>query len=194
MLMPSNNTKGIVHFYAGKCPGRIGLLLSPAGWRRVPWYLPYAMDNGCFTGFDSDAWVDFVQKPDRSHPPMWAAVPDAVGDADETSRLWAVWTDEVPWPKAFVVQDGHEPQDVPNDAYCVFVGGSTEWKLANAHRFKGVAEWLHIGRVNTLRRLDWAESIGADSVDGTGWFRGDASQLDGFIQHFEGRRQSCFTY
>ena len=31
--------------------------------------------------------------------------------------------------------------------------------------------WVHMGRVNSLRRLAYAASIGCDSVDGTQWVR-----------------------
>ena len=193
MLMPSNNMSGVVHFLAGRFPGKIGLLMSPEGYRPVPDYMPYALDNGAFTGFDEAAFLTMLARPEK-HKPMWVAVPDVVGDAEATSRQFHEWKDRIAFPLAFCAQDGHEPQDVPEGVRCVFVGGTTEWKLANAHKFKGVAEWLHIGRVNTLRRLDWAERIGADSVDGTGWFRGGKETQDRFLQHFYGRRQSCFTF
>jgi hypothetical protein len=37
---------------------------------------------------------------------------------------------------------------------------------------------VHMGRVNTLRRLRYAEAIGVDSVDGTGWVRWRNAHLD----------------
>lgn len=185
-MMPSNNTKGLVHYLAGAFPGKIGLLISPAGWRQAPFYMPYALDNGAFTGFDESGFVKMLSRP-KDHPPMWVAVPDAVGDAEATSRQFHEWKDRIAFPLAFCVQDGHEPQDIPSGVQCVFVGGTTEWKLANAHKFKGATKWLHIGRVNTLKRLDWAERIGADSVDGTGWFR-SPERTDQMLQHFYGRR------
>lgn len=194
--MPANNTKGIVHYYAGRYPGKIGLLLSPEGWRRAPYYLPYALDNGAFTGFDAAAYRGMLRKAERmEHRPLWAAVPDCVGDADETSRMWAEWKDEIPFRLAFVVQDGHRPSDVPDEAYCVFVGGSTAWKLGNAHMFKGVCQWLHIGRVNSEKRLLWAERIGADSVDGTGWLRDERdAKFGAFVEFFEGRKQCPLSF
>jgi hypothetical protein len=54
----------------------------------------------------------------------------------------------------------------------VFIGGSTDWKLGEMSEAiiaegnnRGV--WVHVGRVNSLRRLRWAKHAGADSVDGT---------------------------
>ena len=86
-----------------------------------------------------------------------------------------------------------EPQDVPQIATCCFIGGSTNWKRENAERFKGISRLLHIGRVNEPKRLYWAYDIGADSVDGSGWFRGDKHQKSAFIEYFE-RRQGCLQF
>ena len=192
MLMPSNNMSGICHYFAGKYPGKIGLLISPDGWRVPPYYLPYALDNGCFTGWNEDGFFQMLRKASLTQAPLWVAVPDVVADAGVTIRNWWKYYKRVAkhgFPLAFVVQDGMEPQDVPTGAYCVFVGGSTEWKLQNAHKFKGAAEWLHIGRVNTLGRLEWAKWCGADSVDGTGWFRARDKKYYDFIEFFEGKKQ-----
>lgn len=48
----------------------------------------------------------------------------------------------------------------------------TEWKLGAAVRelvaeAKSRGKWVHMGRVNSKKRYDYAESIGCDSVDGT---------------------------
>ena len=32
-------------------------------------------------------------------------------------------------------------------------------------------KWVHMGRVNSTRRIRYAASIGCDSVDGTKWVR-----------------------
>ena len=48
-----------------------------------------------------------------------------------------------------------------------------------------------MGRVNTLRRLRYAESIGVDSVDGTKWARWRDTYLDEglrFLTAFRHRR------
>ena len=189
MIMPSNNTSGICHYFAGAYPGKIGLLISPNGWRIPPYYFPYALDNGAFTGFEHDAFILMLRRAKLIKPPLWVAVPDVVGDAEATNKMWGRYHGKIDFRKAFVVQDGHEPQDVPKDAHAVFIGGSTNWKLNNAEKFKGVSNWLHIGRVNTESRLRWAKDLGADSVDGTGFFRGDKKQKQAFIDFFEGRRQ-----
>ena len=129
-----------------------------------------------------------------SHKPLWILVPDVVGDAEETFKRWGEWYPIVKeyGMVAFAAQDGMGKLDVPTTADCVFVGGTTEWKLTHAHLFKGATPILHIGRVNTLGRLRWAKSIGADSVDGTGFFRGDKTQLQAMIDFIEGSDQYAF--
>lgn len=179
MIMPSNNTSGLVHWLAGVYPGSVGLLISPAGWRTPPHYMPYALDNGAFTGFDPIAFKTMLSRATfLRNKPIWVAVPDMVADAAATLALWHRWWKKIPFQRAFVAQDGHEPQDVPKEADAVFVGGTTQWKLNCAHKFKGVTPWLHIGRVNSISRIEWAVEIGADSIDGTGWFRKNRRKLD----------------
>lgn len=54
----------------------------------------------------------------------------------------------------------------------VFVGGTTSWKLSQ-HAEKVCFEarrrgkWVHMGRVNSLRRMQIAADFGCQSVDGT---------------------------
>lgn len=189
MVMPANHASGIVHYLAGRYPGKIGMLNSPLSWKNPPEYMPWALDNGCFTDWQPDKFKDCLKRAISLHAPLWVAVPDVVADPEETLIRWHGWHNEINFPLAFVCQDGHESQDVPDKAFCCFIGGTTQWKLKNAHRFKGVRPWLHIGRVNTYQRLRWAEDIGADSVDGTGFFRGDKNQLAGLIEFFERKQE-----
>ena len=188
--MPSNNTSSICHYFAGKYPGKIGILNTPNSYKKPPFYMPYALDNGCFTKWEKEKFFFMLRKVSLlREQPIFVCVPDVVADAEETNRKWFKYNNKINFNKAFVAQDGHEPQDIPKKAYAVFVGGSTDWKLNNAHKFKGVSQWLHIGRVNTGIRLRWAERIGADSVDGTGFFKGRGKQYFDFIEFFEGGRQ-----
>ncbi len=52
IIMPSNNSKSIVHYWAGLY-GNLGHLYSPEGWRDPVQWLPYALDNGAFTAYMS---------------------------------------------------------------------------------------------------------------------------------------------
>jgi hypothetical protein len=195
IIMPANNKSGIVHYFAGKYPGKIGLLLSPEGFDkgRPPFYMPYALDNGCFKRWDEKAFFFMLRKATLTHKPLWVVCPDVVSNHEDTLSLWHKYNPRIKeygFNLAFACQDGCEPKDVPNDAFCCFIGGSTEYKLENAHKFKGVAEWLHVGRVNSKERIEWAESIGADSIDGTGFFRDKSDKkYAAFIGFFEGSKQ-----
>lgn len=188
MIMPSNNSSRIVHYFAGKYPGKIGHLFSPKGWFIPQYYMPYALDNGCFTNWDEFAFFEMLRRTYGLHKPLWVCCPDAVADAELTFKRWTNYSKRIldlNFRIAFVVQDGMEPQDIPKEAYAVFVGGSTDWKLKNAEKFIGKTPWFHIGRVNTIKRINWAKRIGADSVDGTGFFRGKGKQYRDFLEYYE---------
>jgi hypothetical protein len=115
---------------------------------------------------------------------LFLTVPDVfdaeagVGDHEATLaawREWYPWTRLVGLPLAFVLQNGAERGGVPWDELdAVFVGGCTNWKLGvHAERLvreaKARGKHVHMGRVNSQKRIRYAESIGCDSVDGSGW-------------------------
>lgn len=80
-------------------------------------------------------------------------------------------------PAAFVAQDGLRFDDVPwRYIACLFVGGSTEFKLGPiAREAIGIAQsgglLVHVGRVNSYRRLRRFRELDVDSVDGSGFTR-----------------------
>ena len=192
MLMPSNNTSGIVHYFAGKYPGKIGLLMSPDGWRNPPYYMPYALDNGCFIKWEPDKFMNMLFKASHFHKPLWVVVPDVVGNAKETMKRWHEWSPKISefgYNLAFACQDGMKPQNVPDNAFCCFIGGTSKWKRSNADMFQGIRPWLHIARINDWKSIQWAKWCGADSIDGTGFFRAKNYQNYDFISYFEGQRK-----
>ncbi len=195
IVMPANWSKATVHYWAGRYPGLLGHLYSPGSQRGpYPW-LPYALDNGRFVAWsskaewDAPAYLQLLEWAGSSRPrPSWALVPDVVADREGTLREWDRWAPIVAahgFPLAFAVQDGMTASDVPSEAAVVFVGGSTAWKLKTAHEWCDRFERVHIGRVNTYGRLLWAQRVGAWSVDGTGWGRGDRYQLAGLQRWLE---------
>lgn len=153
---------------------------------------PWAADNDCFQRLDHRAYFAMldalVGKPGRC---LFATVPDVVADARATACLFEVWWRALArrgLPAALVAQDGLEylgswlsllwPRI---DA--LFIGGSTEWKLGPAAQAlvaeaKRRGKWVHMGRVNSARRIRYAASIGCDSVDGTKWVRWRDAYLD----------------
>jgi len=120
-----------------------------------------------------------VARADRSRL-LWVTVPDVVADARETLNRWWEWypqLDALGLPAAFVGQDGIERlrDEIPwHEMTAWFVGGSTEWKLSPAsedlaREAKQRGKWVHVGRVNSHKRLRHCVEIGADSVDGRQW-------------------------
>lgn len=140
---------------------------------------PWCADNGCWgQGYPGDeAWYGWLQaNAYRAATCVFAVAPDVVGDAAATiarSLPWLPKIRELGYPAAFVAQDGLEDLDIPWDDFDVlFIGGTTEWKLSHhARDIVGAAKrrgmHVHMGRVNSLRRLRYADYIGCDSVDGT---------------------------
>lgn len=161
----------------------IGLLLTPQSVRRLPektetyfdW--DWAADNACFSNkWDSGKWLRWLQSLDNPEKALFATVPDVVGSHDLTIERWHEWWETVKtlnFKPAFVIQNGATPDQVPfHQAEAIFIGGSTEWKLSDAAReivikAKQRGLWVHMGRVNSVRRLQIASEWGCDSVDGT---------------------------
>lgn len=141
--------------------------------------LPMAGDNGCFNGLDSEAFVVMLNTYREAEVKLdWVTVPDRVEDGDETFRLWGRWQTVVRafgFRPAMVLQDGMTRFDVHQfDPPVLFIGGSDDFKLgplaANL-----TSDWLekgrpvHMGRVNTKKRIEYAVRIGCTSCDGTGY-------------------------
>lgn len=80
---------------------------------------------------------------------------------------------EAGYPAALVGQDGLENLVVPWDEFDVlFLGGSTTWKLSRqawslSREAIKRGKRVHMGRVNSYKRLLYAQEIGCDSADGT---------------------------
>lgn len=162
--------------------GYVGRLVSPRSGNRVRPGEPWAADNDAFLAWDETRFVRMLNRFIGTADCLFVTAPDVVADARATLGRFFDWRDEIAgrgFPVAFVGQDGAEDLDLTDvwraaDAW--FVGGSTAWKLSAAAvdlateaRRRG--KHVHVGRVNTQRRLRIAYDLGADSVDGTGWSR-----------------------
>ncbi len=188
--MPANNTGVRTGYLAGRFPGKIGHLFSPGSQRGPFEFIPYCLDNGRFGAgeeWSEAAWLKMLNWARLSgQRPGWALVPDVVGDRTGTLDSWRQYVAVVRgygWPLAFAVQDGMTPLDVPEEAQVVFVGGTTEWKLQTLAMWCGAFPRVHIGRVNTYKRLWLCHDAGAESIDGTGWMRGDQIQYRGLMAY-----------
>lgn len=141
----------------------------------------FAIDNGAFSNFDSNAFLSLLDR-EASRKPLcrFVAVPDVVGSARRTLEVFEYWKrilnpPSTPrWPLALVAQDGQEHLPIPWDEIsAVFIGGTTKWKMSDHARAvikaaKALGKWAHVGRVNTPGRFEYFEHWGADSIDGTG--------------------------
>jgi hypothetical protein len=132
-----------------------------------------AYDNGCFAGsWQADRWEGWLRK---QRPGLFAVVPDVVGDARATRERFDRYADVVSGrqPVAYVAQDGSDLIPPPwDDLAVLFIGGTDAFKLSEATwalcaEGKARGKWVHIGRVNSLRRLRAAYIGFADSADGT---------------------------
>jgi hypothetical protein len=202
MVFCSNHSSKAFHAFAMQHPGKLGWCFGPSSYRQPRPNLPFALDNDAFgawsnrTEWNYPAWVAMLDKVRRSgHKPLWCAVPDVVMSREATLGAWKRYAPVARcygWPLAFVVQDGMVPQDVPLDAAVVFVGGSKPWKWRTLPMWTEHFKRVHVGRVTTGPRLEIAERCGAESCDGTGFFRGSihskqAKQLFAFIEGHRNR-------
>lgn len=139
--------------------------------------MPWCLDNGCFNRYDPAAIIAMLLTFRGLSGCVFATVPDVVSDHHATLELFRQWIPiytELGYPAAFVLQDGiGGAGDVPwSDIAAVFIGGSTRFKYSDVVRqivneAKRRGKWVHMGRVNTLKRIVYAASIGCDSTDGT---------------------------
>ncbi|MFF1747850.1 hypothetical protein [Streptomyces mirabilis] len=161
--------------------GLLGCITTPAQGNLIPSGALYACDNGKFgKGWPgSEAWFAWLTSTVQRYGPdrfLWAVAPDVPMDAAATLAESLPWLEPIRAlgvPVAFAVQDGSEDGLIPWDAIDVlFLAGSTEWKtsptahrLAQQARERGLA--VHMGRVNSRRRLRIAQAFGCTTCDGT---------------------------
>jgi len=138
---------------------------------------PWAVDNEALSReFDLERFVKFLDKMiPYASTCLFIVLPDVVAYAEKTLSLYWQYRKtfrEYPYPLAFVAQDGIRPSWLPPDYDVLFIGGSTEFKLGKVARdciakAKVDGKKVHVGRVNTARRLNYCNLVGADTVDGT---------------------------
>lgn len=145
--------------------------------RREPW----AMDNGAFGAWKAKKpWNEarFVRAVEfcveRRLRPDFVVVPDKVAGGVESLEISLSWVPRLRGfaPMYLAVQDGMQLTDVSpvlRHFDGLFVGGGLEWKTATSWWWVALAHGAgrpcHVGRVSGRRRVRWARSIGADSID-----------------------------
>jgi hypothetical protein len=155
-----------------------GIITTPAHYNLVP-AAPYfwIADNQVFTGrFDWGRYLRWLQGlvavKDRC---VGVAVPDVLYQAGATLAQFERYAGpirELGLPVAYVAQDGSESLPLPEAFDTLFIGGSIEWKLgpgadAVIARARAREAWVHVGRVNSQKRIRHFQRRGCHSVDGT---------------------------
>lgn len=159
--------------------GQLGMIATPAAGNRVEPGVDWIADNSAYTGrYPGDerylAWL--AARAAYRGRCAFATAPDVPGDAAAT---WVRSGPVLPrirdlgYPAALVAQDGLDHLEVDWQRIdALFLGGTTAWKLGPAAaqlaataRTHGLP--VHMGRVNSRRRLNYATSIGCTSADGT---------------------------
>lgn len=156
------------------------LLVSRAGVWRTEGF-PYALDNGAWSDFQAGRQFDEAAF-DKLISALgagadWIVLPDIVAGglpSLELSRRWLNRTLAICPLVLLAVQDGMHASDVepligPNVG--IFLGGSTEWKLATMAAWGSLCAsrdiYFHVARVNTRQRFRMAHAANANSVDGS---------------------------
>ena len=158
-----------------------GLLVSRAGEWRTEGFEHYCLDNGAWAdfqagrAFDADAFERLIDKLGAGADLI--VLPDIVAGGLPSLELSMRWLNRclsVCDKVLIAVQDGMEEADLAplvGANVGIFLGGSTEWKLANMARWGDFcrlrAIYYHVARVNTERRIWMAIAAGADSIDGS---------------------------
>ena len=143
------------------------------------------LDNAAYSNFCPDAYSRMLDKwADAPIPVEWVTIPDVVGNAALTNTLFDKWQDRIfAFPRAYVAQDGAEDLELPWDDFkCLFIGGTTGWKLSQSAESvvkegKRRGKVIHMGRVNSQKRMRYAFQLGCESVDGTGYSKYNKKEL-----------------
>ena len=162
----------------------LGVLITPMASNAIAPVLvgrwTWACDNSAYSNFSPARFCRMLARVAGKPGCLFVTAPDVVGDSKATLQRFNIWQPvlaELSLPVAYVGQDGAELLDLPwGRISALFIGGSTDWKesqsvrdLAQEARRRG--KWVHVGRVNTRRRLEIAHRFGAHSVDGTSFSR-----------------------
>jgi hypothetical protein len=157
------------------------LLVSAKGVLRTEG-MRYALDNGAWSAFvqqepfDEDAFLVAVDRLGEGAD--WIVLPDIVAGgllSLDYSLRWKERLRGMPTKLLIAVQNGMQIDDVASllsPAVGIFIGGTTEWKEATAQAWGSLARrrhcHLHVGRVNSARRIRICAAAGANSFDGSG--------------------------
>jgi hypothetical protein len=157
------------------------LLVSARGVLRHEGFR-YALDNGAWTAhqrgepFDEGAFTVALDK--LAAGADWTVVPDIVAGGLASLAYSLAWLDRVlaacPAGALLAVQNGMETHHVAHllgPRVGIFVGGDTAWKLSTLPAWCSLGRErgciVHVGRVNSAKRIALCAYHGATSIDGS---------------------------
>lgn len=195
--------------YASRTDSKRNVLaLQQAGWRWIVGPLDkgdgrlhgmgYALDNGAWPAHAQGLEWDeaaFIRALDRFGAEAdFVVCPDVVADREASlirTREWLPRLLARPELRLILiaVQDGMTHDEIAQLAddprIGIFIGGSTAWKLQAIMPWGRWAKdrglYVHVGRVNSSKRIALCAQAGADSFDGTSAtrFSSNVARLDG---------------
>lgn len=191
LLLVSGATKTVNKNISSKY---LGVLLTPQAGNKPHNILPFAADNAAFSSWSQPKFEKMISNL-VAYEPMWVACPDVVGDAKETYKLFNFWQPLIKilgLPVAYVLQNGQESIGVPwDDVDALFIGGDNDFKLGSYAKYvtsqaRSRNKMVHMGRVNSIKRIKYAIDIGCTSVDGTSCSRFPDTYIPKFLNFIEG--------
>lgn len=163
----------------------LGAIITPDSDRPALYDLArfrcWGADNGCFsatTRFDDIRYIYWLLSlRSNAGSCLFATAPDVVGNHEKTwerSKPWLGTIKTLGFPAAFVAQDGFDGSQPVDWAMIdvLFVGGTTEYKLGEQavsaiRKAQELGKKVHVGRVNSKKRVEIFNSLKVDSIDGT---------------------------
>jgi hypothetical protein len=161
-----------------------GLMVTPDSPRTEKFY-DYCIDNGAWSAHTQGVdWNDTYQAKferlveDLGAGARFIVAPDIVAAGAQSLARSLEWLPALRSVGCLVLiplQDDMRPEPALTqhlgDKVGLFVGGSTEFKISSLPTWSWVArEWdcyLHVARVNTVRRIRYCQAYDVDSIDGT---------------------------
>lgn len=174
--------------YASRTGTRRNLAaLRDAGWRLMVSARGVLRTEGFAFSLDNGAWTAHQRGEPFDTPAFeralgllgstadFVVLPDIVcgGAASLTlSMRWLPRVLEVARLALLPVQDGMRSEEIApllSERVGIFVGGSDAWKEQTAELWGSIGRgrWVHVGRVNTARRISICAHAGATSFDGS---------------------------
>ncbi|MGI5281733.1 hypothetical protein ACQEVF_59330 [Nonomuraea polychroma] len=176
-LAPPSTGRIREHIHAG----RLGAIVTPSSGNRVPEEGWWAADSGIFGKeyVGDEAYMRWLEdRAEFADRCLFATAPDVPFNSFASINRSYPYLErirEMGYPVALVAQDYMEVCDWWDwdDFDCLFIGGSTAWKLSPAAAVlarvaASICKWVHLGRCNSLKRYRYAARVmDADSADGT---------------------------